>query len=326
MIKPYPIKFMPVPQERIWGGKKLKQWFNIDVSYPIGEYWVLSGHPSGPSVVKNGPMAGKTLMELVQKYPKEYLGSSIEAKFPLLIKFIEAKEDLSVQIHPDDKYAAKAEGDLGKTEAWYILDSKQGGKIIYGHNFKNRKEYKEAIAHGKVKEFLKFKDIKPGELIYVPSRTLHALLSGTIVIEIQQSSDITYRVYDWDRIDKSGKSRELHIEKAADVMVYDESPRLQEVDNRYYILNQAKNISHVHLLTSPYFSIEKLSMKNDKYLLKAGKSGNPDILIIIDGQGDLIWDDRSLTFERADALLIPSSIKHYVIKTNYNFEALRVFY
>lgn len=327
-MRPYPVKFLPVIKQRIWGGEKLKPWFNIKKDGIVGEYWVLSCHPSGISIVENGPLAGKTLIELTKELPEAYLGCLPQKRFPLLIKFLEAKNDLSVQIHPNDEYASKVENDFGKTEAWYILDAKKNSKIVYGHSFKNKREYKQAIKDKKVRNFLKYKDIKKDQVVYVPSCTLHALLAGTVVIEIQQTSDVTYRVYDWDRVNEKGKARELHIDKAADVMFYNKTA-MEHADIRCYDLLNSNKIVHQHLLTCPHFCIEKLTIKGkDQYTLKMGKEGNPDILIVIRGEGFLINNFKfpKMPLKRCDTVLIPSSIRNYEVKTDKFIEVLRVYY
>lgn len=157
---------------------------------------------------------------MLELYPEAYLGKSPQPRFPLLIKFLEATTDLSVQIHPDNAYAQTHEGDFGKTEAWFVLECDEARQVNYGHKFSNQEEYSQAVREGRVKEFLRYEPISAGSVVFVPSRTMHALLAGTIVVEIQQTSDVTFRVYDWDRLDGNGNSRELHVEKAAAVMQY----------------------------------------------------------------------------------------------------------
>jgi mannose-6-phosphate isomerase len=323
----YPVKFTPIPQERIWGGGKLKEWFHVDEEGPIGEYWVLSGHPNGMSIVTEGTLAGKTLEDLIKEYPEAYLGKSPQNRFPLLIKFLEATDDLSVQIHPGDDYSQKMENDFGKTEAWHILDCKNDGQVVYGHTFESREDYQHAIEQGKVAKGLKYKNIRKDETVYVPSQTLHALLSGTIVLEIQQTSDVTYRVYDWDRVDEDGKGRELHTDKAADVMLYGE-PSSKKDEQELKVLVQSQKVQHDHLVSCAYFSIEKVSLKNECYPLSLGKEGNPDILIVIEGGGELVTGNGSepLMLKRGDTLLIPSTIREYSVRTHTDMQIIRTYY
>ncbi|GAX91752.1 type I phosphomannose isomerase catalytic subunit [Effusibacillus lacus] len=324
----YPVKFAPIAQARIWGGKKLKEWFSEKQEGPIGEYWVLSGHPKATSVVVNGPFAGNTLVQLTGEFPEAYLGKSPQDRFPLLIKFLEATDDLSVQIHPNDEYARQNEGDFGKTEAWYILDAKEDARIIYGHTFPSRDEYVLAVKEKRVPEFLRYKPIEKDQLIFVPSRTLHALLAGTILIEIQQTSDVTYRVYDWDRVDDQGRGRELHIEKAADVMIYGEPAGTDGVDTNRRTLFENGHVVHQHLVTCPYFVIEKLTIKVSAHQINLGKQGNPDIIIIANGEGvlDPVVDFEPIELKYGDTVLVPSTISEYQIRTTSKIELLRTYY
>ncbi len=321
----YPIKFIPVTSERIWGGDKLKSWFHANTDRPIGEYWVVSGHPNGTSVAANGSLAGKTLGELTELYPQAYLGNSPQKRFPLLVKFLEADDDLSVQIHPDDAYAQKHEGDLGKTEAWYILDHKPGGEILYGDSFESREQYLQAVAENDTQRYYKREKIAKDQIVFVPARTMHALLAGTVLIEIQQTSDVTYRVYDWDRKDAKGVGRELHIEKAADVMLYGQPSPVKADTNRRMIV-QSPTFNHEHLVTCPYFTIEKMAVSGGFYALANGKAGNPDILVVADGEGTLEYYEGEISLQRGDAVLVPGTLKGYRIRSEQGITLLRSYY
>jgi mannose-6-phosphate isomerase len=329
----YPLKFTPIVQERIWGGSRLKSLFHVDTDKPIGEYWVLSGHPSAKSIISNGAFAGKTLNDMIVEYPEGYLGASTQERFPLLIKFLEAEDDLSVQIHPNDEYGLKHEGDYGKTEAWYILDSKPGGEIIYGDTFKSREQYLQAVEQHNIKPFLERLPVAADDFVHVPSQTMHALLAGTTLIEIQQTSDVTYRVYDWDRLDDSGKSRELHIEKAADVMLYGQPNTAQDshTDTKRYALASPANVLHEHMVSCPYFTIEKISLAGGGFVTSLGRRGNPDILVVAAGAGKLHWTEQngtatSLDIQNGDAVLIPSTISNYTISSDQKLTLLKTFY
>jgi mannose-6-phosphate isomerase len=329
----YPLKFTPIMQERIWGGSRLKSLFHVETDKPIGEYWVLSGYPSAKSIISNGELAGKSLNDMIADYPEAYLGSSKQERFPLLIKFLEAEDDLSVQIHPNDEYGLKNEGDYGKTEAWYILDSKPGGEIIYGDTFTSKAQYLQAVEDHDIKSFLKRLPVAADDFVHVPSQTMHALLAGTTLIEIQQTSDVTYRVYDWDRLDNTGKSRELHIEKAADVMLYGQPNTVQDsqTDKRHYVIDTTPNAIHEHLVTCPYFTIEKITLAGGIFTGQLGKAGNPDILVVASGSGMLNWlDDQgaeaSLPIQNGDAILIPATIAAYTLSSKKKLNVLKTFY
>jgi len=332
----YPLKFKAITQQRIWGGSQLKSLFHVHSTEKIGEYWVVSGHPNATSIVENGGLAGKNLNEVIAEFPSEYLGQSPQKRFPLLIKFLEADDDLSVQIHPNDEYALREEHDYGKTEAWYILQSKPNGNIIYGHSFQNRSQYIQAVENKTIKSFLQKQPISADDFIFVPSQTIHALLAGTTLIEIQQTSDVTYRVYDWDRHDADGKGRKLHIEQAADVMYYGEAEKTRERElnkSQRYTIASSQGVNHEHLVACAYFTIEKIKLSAAEYKLTLGNSGNPDILVVASGQGVLHWQEangqhENITIISGEAILIPAIFSHYTLQAAGEQELvlLRTFY
>jgi mannose-6-phosphate isomerase len=213
-----PIFLKPVFQERIWGGTELRDKFGYRIPNNLtGECWAISAHPNGESVVKVGEFEGLTLKDLWENH-RELFGNQQGNKFPLLTKILDANKELSVQVHPNDEYAQVNEnGELGKTECWYIIDCKEDAEMIYGHTAQTRDELEQMIDNGQWSQLLNRVKIKPGDFFYVPSGTIHALCEGTLVLETQQSSDTTYRVYDFDRTDKDGNKRELHLDKAIDV-------------------------------------------------------------------------------------------------------------
>lgn len=313
--------------KRIWGGDELKSWFHIDSEEPIGEYWVVSGHPNGESIVANGSLAGKTLHQLTEQFPASYLGHSPQPRFPLLVKFLEAHADLSVQIHPGDDYAKAHEGDFGKTEAWVVLDAAARAQVNLGHTFSSRAEYEAAVANGHIRQYLSYQDVEQGDVVYVPARTLHALLAGTKVLEVQQTSDVTYRVYDWDRVDASGNRRELHVEKAADVLEYGVAPpRANPVT---VVVTDVLKLTR--LISCPYFTIDSCDVRGQA-TLHLGKAGNPDIVVIVAGEGTLTCEvdgtKHMLPLVVGDALLIPSDVSTYTIETDPSDDltAIRTFY
>lgn len=330
MVTPYPLKFFPIPKERIWGGHKLKGWFRCQEKEPIGEYWVLSSHPNGMSVVANGAFKGMTLQELTEKYPEYYLGNSPQKRFPLLIKFLDITQDLSVQVHPDDEYAQLHEDDFGKTESWYILDTKKDGSIIYGHHFKNKQEFQSAVKEKKVRDYLNYVPIKPRQSILVPSRTLHALLADTTLLEVQQTSDVTYRVYDWDRVDSEGKSRPLHVEKAGEVLCYGKkniSIQSQRLKNSSIVVNQGQNIQDSKVIQCPYFMIEKINYPTHSKHHLSLKNKNPNILVVCSGNGSLLWNQLSISLDPGDTILCPNHIsQNYQIETKNHLEIVRITY
>ncbi|HBL2888767.1 TPA: class I mannose-6-phosphate isomerase, partial [Enterococcus faecium] len=251
-----PMFLKPVFQEKIWGGSRLRSVFGFDIpNDKIGEDWAISAHPHGVSVVENGEFKGKRLDELWSEH-KELFGHPSEPVFPLLIKILDAEDDLSVQVHPDDAYGMKHEGELGKTECWYIIDAEPGAEIIYGHHAKTREELAEMIKDGRWDGLLKKVPVKKGDFFYVPSGTIHAIGKGIMILETQQSSDTTYRVYDYDRKDAQGQTRELHIQQSIDVTtVPAKTPELQIKEVR------KGNSSIVTYLETEFFNVYEWDIK-----------------------------------------------------------------
>lgn len=211
----------PVFHGKIWGGRKLEEMFGYKIpDGPVGECWGISAHPNGDCAVSGGPFAGKLLSELWDEHP-ELFGDVEGDRFPLLIKILDATDDLSVQVHPDDDYAARNEdGSLGKTECWYVIDCDEGATIIVGQRAASREELALAIEEGRWDEVLNEIPIHPGDFFQIDAGTVHAIKEGTVILETQQSSDVTYRLYDYDRRQDDGTLRELHIEKSLDVVDY----------------------------------------------------------------------------------------------------------
>ncbi|PWZ46668.1 mannose-6-phosphate isomerase, class I, partial [Staphylococcus pseudintermedius] len=222
-----PLILEPVFQERIWGGTNLAQ-FGYDLpSDHTGEVWGISAHPHGANRILNGPFKGQTLDEVWENQPKLF-GEFPTKKFPLLTKILDATEKLSVQVHPDDTYAYEHEnGEYGKTECWYILDAKQGAEIIYGTHADSHEALNEMLERREFERLFKRVPVHKGDFFFVPAGTVHGIGDGIMILETQQSSDTTYRIYDYDRVDKEGKKRELHLEKCKDVIqIGDESPNV----------------------------------------------------------------------------------------------------
>jgi mannose-6-phosphate isomerase len=219
-MKAYPIKFRPILKEKIWGGDKLPKTFNKESnSKSVGESWEISGVDNNVSVVSNGIYKGKTLNKLIQDFKTEFLGfeniKNFGENFPLLIKYLDANKNLSVQVHPDDKMAGKYHNSFGKTEMWYIMDNEKDAEIILGLKDQNLDKSKlEDINALNVKEIFNSIKVNKGDSYFIPAGKVHAIGEGVMVAEIQQTSDITYRVYDWDRVDDNGNTRELHTDLA----------------------------------------------------------------------------------------------------------------
>lgn len=211
-------RLLPACKDYIWGGQRLKTDFGIQSELnPLSEAWVLSCHPDGPSVIANGPHGGQTLRSYIQQEGKSVLGTACAPfeDFPMLIKLIDAKKDLSIQVHPSDEYALANEGQYGKTEMWVVLDAQPGSSLYYGFSREvSLEEFSRRVSDGTLTEVLEKVPVKPGDVFFIPSGTLHAIGAGLVIAEIQQNSNVTYRVFDYGRLGADGKPRPLHVEKA----------------------------------------------------------------------------------------------------------------
>lgn len=306
-MKPYPLKFKPEMKERVWGGRSLEQ-FGLELPEGlIGEGWMIGDHPNGTTKVINGELAGLGLDEIREKYGSSVFGAkgySAKSRFPLLIKLLDCNDDLSVQVHPGNDYARLPQGELGKTEMWYVLDAKPDAKIIYGLKpGVTRESFSQAIADNRIMDSLQEVEASAGDSFYIPAGTVHALCAGVLVAEIQQNSDTTYRLYDYDRPGLDGKPRELHIEDSLEVTAYDNSGA-----TRMKTEVSGPN-EWLRLASSPYFIVEK-GVAKDSWPLHS----MPDsftILVVCDGTGTLEWSDGSIGLERGNCFLLPANLGEY---------------
>lgn len=303
-----PLFLQPILQERIWGGKSLQK-FGYDLSSElIGECWGISAHPNGMSVVQAGPYEGKTLKQLWMD-EKHLFGECPSEKFPLLTKILDANKDLSVQVHPNDEFAKAYEnGELGKTECWYIIDCKEDAQLVYGHTAYTKLEFKKMVNGGKWDDLLRKVSIKPGDFFYVPSGTIHALCEGTVVLETQQSADTTYRVYDYDRVDTHGKKRELHLDKAVQVASiphedYQVRPETLEISG-------ALITTYVH---EEYFSVYKWEIEEEASFQQRETF---QLVSVIEGEGTLVTIDGEFSIKKGDHFILPITIENFIIKGN----------
>ncbi|MFN2747375.1 mannose-6-phosphate isomerase, class I [Bacillus sp. z60-18] len=298
-----PLFFAPVFKERIWGGTALAA-FSYDIpSEQTGECWAFAAHQNGQSVVLNGEYKGLTLGGLWENH-RHLFGHLEGDRFPLLTKILDADQDLSVQVHPNDVYAkARENGELGKTECWYIIDCEEGAEIIYGHHAKTKNELISMIEKGEWDKLLRRVKVKPGDFFYVPSGTVHAIGKGILILETQQNSDTTYRLYDYDRKDAAGNLRDLHLEKSIDVI---NVPFLPEERTVQY--EQTDDLASATLIEGPYFSVAKWELKGTACL----KQEKPFLLIsIIEGQGRVISGEREYGFQKGDHMLLPNGFGEF---------------
>lgn len=255
----YPLKFKPILKQTIWGGDRIIPFKHLNENLPnVGESWEISGVPGNESVVANGEFRGKTLRELINIFREELVGESVYKRFsttfPLLIKFIDARQDLSIQVHPDDETAKKRHNSLGKTEMWYVMDATEGAKLRSG--FKTQigpKEYKELVHNSTITDVLAEYEIKKGDVFFLPAGRVHSIGAGAFIAEIQETSDITYRIFDFDRKDANGNTRELHTELAKDVIDY-------EVHDDYRTQYTPEMNEPVELVACPYFTTSVYDM------------------------------------------------------------------
>lgn len=294
----YPLFMQPVFKKRIWGGKQLRDQFSYEIpSEQTGECWGISAHPHGPSKIQNGPFAGWDLNTLWEK-KRHLFGHSKGKHFPLLTKILDANQDLSIQVHPDDAYAQRCEAEeSGKTECWYIIDCDKDAEIVYGHTAESREAFQQKFYSQERDQLFRRLKIKPGDFFYVPSGTLHALGKGTLVLETQQNSDLTYRVYDYDRVDESGQTRELHIAKALDVIRF---PHRDASVEPITATHQATQI--VTYIRNEFFTVQKW-ITNGRSQFTQDK----DFLLVsvLSGEGQLEADGESYPFRKGDHLILP---------------------
>ncbi len=324
MNKLYPLKFKPIYKNKIWGGNKIKTVLKKDFS-PLpncGEVWVLSGVKGNQTPVENGFLAGNELNELVEVYMGDLVGEKVFEKFgdefPILLKFIDANDWLSIQVHPDDNLAKKRGLDSGKTEMWYILNAGENAELISGFSKKvNKDVYLQHLKNKTLKEILNFEKVKTGDVFYMPSGRVHALGPGILLAEIQQTSDTTYRIYDWDRVDDKGNSRELHTDLALDALDF-------EVQENYKTQYRQKINETATAVDSEYFSTNVLEFDRG---IKKDYSELDSFVIYICAEGEIKieYPDGNINLNLGDVLLIPNEINDINIFPLKHSKLLEVF-
>lgn len=316
----YPLEFEPIYKSKIWGGDNLERIYNRDLpGRNIGESWELAAHPHGTSIIASGPHKGLTLPELIEKNPELILGKKIryesQQAFPLLIKFIDANDRLSVQVHPDNAYAQRVENEYGKTEMWYILEAKAGAKLIYGlKEGTTESTLARAIENSQLELYLNEIEVKKGDIFFIPAGTVHAIGEGILLAEIQQNSDTTYRLYDWDRKGEDGTGRELHIEKA--LAVIDFNKKINPTHSRPLTIKD-DGYTRVFLAACPYFVTEKINTKNGYRLNPAGERFY--ILINLTGEGDIIYDNKNYQLYPGKTYFLPAGLEKVQISGRVEF-------
>ena len=301
----FPVKLTPAFKDYLWGGERLKTEFckNTDLT-PLAESWELSAHKDGQSIVAEGAYKGLTLTAYLDAVGKDALGAVCEkyGYFPLLIKLIDAKGDLSVQVHPSDEYAMEHEGEYGKTEMWYILDCEEGAALYYGFREDTAREaYESAIKEGRLTDILNRVPVKRGDVFFIPAGTVHAIGAGILICEIQQNSNTTYRVYDYNRRDKDGNLRPLHVEKALAVSDLRKSPALPEIPDGADVL----------LAECGYFEVRRLRFTGEGSVPATAESFTA--LTVTEGEGTLSDGESVLSFRKGDTLFIPAQETSFAV-------------
>jgi len=291
------IKLEPVFSHTVWGGSLLRQLFNYqEEGDDIGECWGIAAHRSGDCSVSTGKYKGEKLSSLWTNHPELFGRKKDDEPFPLLVKIIHAKDDLSIQVHPDDKYAKKYEnGSLGKTECWYILDAKEGAKLVVGHNAKSKQELDEMIDNGDWDKLIKHIAVKPGDFIQINPGAVHAITGGVVLLETQQSSDITYRLYDYDR-KWNGKKRDLHLDKCKDVITVPD-----EEDKRLIRDDSSKDINKLY--SCKYYTVYRLNCEDE---LSFNYGASFLLGSVVDGEGTLILDNKEYEVKKGDHFIVPN--------------------
>jgi len=298
----YPLKFNNIYYEKIWGGRDFEKFRTNLPDGKIGESWDIACHKNGTGVVINGSLKGKTLQEIFEHYQLEIIGTKIgKDRFPLLLKFINAQEPLSVQVHPTDEYGLRVENDFGKTEAWYVLSAEENSYLILGTKDTNKEEFRHAlIEKNDLSPYLNQVKVKEGDTFFIRSGLLHAIGPGLVIYEIQQNSDTTYRVYDY------GRPRELHLDKSLDVINFD-----FKGEAKTGIKRQISGGVKTNLILNEYFSLEKYEVNE-----VVREHSDPErfyIFTVVEGEGEIGFKEGSEVVMKGDSVLIPASLGEYTL-------------
>jgi len=320
----YPLKFEPIFKDKIWGGQQIRTKLGMDFGSlsNCGEAWLISGYGDDLTIVENGFLAGNNINELVEVYMGELVGDRIFEKygneFPLLIKFIDSNDWLSVQVHPDDELSKKMQINGGKTEMWYVLGAEKGAELISGFSQKvDKDEYLKRLNNKNLKEILNYETVEKGDVFFIPAGRIHALGPGTLLAEIQQTSDATFRIYDWDRIDAAGMSRELHTEAAVQALDF-------EVQKEYKTKYESAQNQTNSLIECPYFTTRLIEMDKDvvKNFLELDSFV---IYLVVEGSCSLSSTAGKIDLKLGEAVLVPASIDNIGLHPYQKTKLLEIF-
>ncbi|MFC7371378.1 mannose-6-phosphate isomerase, class I [Fictibacillus iocasae] len=299
-----PIFLEPVFKERIWGGTKLQAEYGYNISNELtGECWGISGHQHGPSRIRNGELEGWPLDRAWNEH-RQLFGNLEGSEYPLLVKILDAQTDLSVQVHPNDEYALEKENySFGKTECWYVISCEEGAQLVYGHHAESESEFAAMVEQGEWKKLLRQVSIQPGDFFYVPSGTIHAIGAGTMILETQQSSDITYRVYDYDRRDADGQLRDLHINQSIAVATYPHrDPVIEQTEAK------VQDLTIKQLVEDTYFTVYLWKLNGTAELVQEFSFLQ---VSVIEGRGTLYADGKEYPFVKGDHYILPATMDEY---------------
>jgi len=326
----YPLTFTPVFKDYIWGGRNLETVLGRTIpAGVVAESWDISGHPSSPTTVNNGPLEGKTLPEVMQLLGLNLVGRRSESmlqrgKFPLLVKLLDANQPLSVQVHPDDAYAqAHEQGELGKTEMWYILQAEPNAKLIYGLARETTPEkFAAALQAGQLESCLHYLPIQAGQAVFIPAGSLHAIMGGIVLVEIQQNSDTTYRVYDWNRLGADGQPRPLQVDKAMQVINFKQiEPEPYPIE----LIKESDGIRHELITHCVEFQVERFTFKAGAIFRGHCKGNTFEIWGVMSGAGQINWGGEPLDLAAVHFALLPATLGDFEIKIHTPGEWLRVY-
>ncbi|MDE6379218.1 MAG: class I mannose-6-phosphate isomerase [Muribaculaceae bacterium] len=310
MIEKEPIRFVPYLKSVIWGGEKICRYKGIEQKEEkIGESWEISAVPGHESVVADGPYKGMKITELIECFGPELLGREVfdryDGKFPLLVKLIDANDNLSVQVHPDDDLAMERHGSLGKTEMWYIIDADKGARIYSGLNRElTPDEYVRMVADNTIEQALAVHDSHPGDVFFLPAGRVHAIGAGNLLAEIQESSDITYRIYDYDRRDTEGNPRELHTEQAKDAIDY-------TFHDEYKSAPADPTVADAVIAQCDHFKVDRLLLDGEMPLTFNDSSFT--VLMCLEGQVKVVYDGGTMPLKAGDTVLLPAALTNITL-------------
>lgn len=324
MNQPFLLK--PAAKDYLWGGSRLNDEFAKQIAVsPLAETWECSTHPDGPSTVASGVFCGQTLTEVIRSHP-EYLGSHLAGKteLPILIKFIDARRNLSVQVHPDDAYARLHEnGQLGKTEMWYVLDAAKDASLVYGlSRTVDADTLRQAISDGTLENYLQKRPVSRDDVFYLEAGTIHAIGAGALVAEIQESSNLTYRLYDYGRVDKDGKTRPLHIEKALEAANLQEAPAPAQP---LRVLRYRQGAAIEQLCRCRYFEVNRMIVNTERrqHVTYRADALGFRVLLCINGCGILRFGGETLDVYKGDCIFVPADSEEITIHGKLQFLDVR---